>query len=100
MSTVALPCLVDPDDPHAVWVDWDAAYELHAPAWKDHTERAPERRVAERERLQREDAAVIARAEAQPVDADTSAVKDARRLYALGITGSARCCRPPTPAAP
>jgi len=89
MSSVALPCVVDPDNPHAIWIDWDAAYELHRPAWKDYTERAPERRAAERERLEREDAAVIARAEAQPVDADTSALTDVARLYALGITGSA-----------
>ncbi len=89
MPTVGVPCLVDPEDPHAIWIDWDAAYERHQPAWKDYTRLAPERRATERERLQREEAAVIARAEAQPVDADTSALTDVQRLYALGITGSA-----------
>jgi len=25
---------VDPDQPHEIWVDWDAAYDLHVPVWE------------------------------------------------------------------
>ncbi len=89
MSSVGLPCHVDPDDAHGLWIDWDAAYDLHEPAWKEHSAAAPERRSAERERLQHEDAAVVARANAQPVDADTAALREVSRLYGLGVTGSA-----------
>ena len=32
-SEVAIPCWVDPGKPHDIWVDWDAAYELHLPVW-------------------------------------------------------------------
>ncbi|HEX7133593.1 MAG TPA: hypothetical protein VF228_13540 [Iamia sp.] len=30
---VGVPCLVAPDDPTRLWLDWDAAYDLHVPAW-------------------------------------------------------------------
>jgi hypothetical protein len=33
-SEVAIPCWVDPAQPHDIWVDWDAAYELHVPVWE------------------------------------------------------------------
>ena len=33
-SEVAIPCWIDPDKPHDIWVDWDAAYELHVPIWE------------------------------------------------------------------
>jgi len=33
-SEVAIPCWVNPDQPHDLWVDWDAAYELHVPVWE------------------------------------------------------------------
>lgn len=33
-AEVPIPCHVDPGDPHALWVDWDAAYELHQPVWE------------------------------------------------------------------
>ena len=89
MPSVGMPCLVDPNDPHALWIDWDAGYELHEPAWEAHAAGAPERRVEENARLRRDEAAVIARAEAQPVDRDHSRLQDVQRLYALGVTSSA-----------
>lgn len=33
LATVGVPCLVDPADPTRLWLDWDAAYDLHVPAW-------------------------------------------------------------------
>lgn len=30
---VGVPCLVDPEDPGRLWLDWDAAYREHQPAW-------------------------------------------------------------------
>ncbi len=33
-SEAAIPCWIDPDKPHAIWVDWDAAYEQHVPIWE------------------------------------------------------------------
>ena len=89
MPTVGLPCFVDPDNPHKLWIDWDAGYELHETAWKEHTAAAPDRRAAAAERSKREEAAAIARAEAKPVDADTAALLDLQRLYGLGVTSSA-----------
>lgn len=32
-AEVGVPCLVSPDDPTRLWLDWDAAYDLHVPAW-------------------------------------------------------------------
>ena len=89
MATVGLPGFVDPGNPHNLWIDWDAGYELHETAWKEHTAAAPDRRAADDERLKREEAAVIARAQAEPVDADTAALRDLQRLYGLGVTSSA-----------
>jgi hypothetical protein len=89
MPTVGIPCFVDPDDPHNLWIDWDAGYELHEPAWKDHTAAAPERRAAEKERIQREDAAAVARADAEPVSPEIAAAQEAKRLYDLNKTMAA-----------
>jgi hypothetical protein len=33
MKAVGVPCFVNPSDPSEIWVDWDAAYEEHEPAW-------------------------------------------------------------------
>ena len=33
-SEVAIPCYVNPDRADDIWVDWDAAYELHEPVWE------------------------------------------------------------------
>lgn len=89
MSSVGMPCVVDPSDPHELWIDWDAGYEAHEPAWKAHTAAAPERRAEEKARLRRDEDAAIARAEAQPVDSAHARLQDIQRLYALGLTSSA-----------
>ncbi len=34
MKEVGVPCFVDPDDLGQLWIDWDAAYEAHVPAWE------------------------------------------------------------------
>lgn len=34
MPSVGVPCVVDPGDPGSLWIDWDAAYEEHVPAWE------------------------------------------------------------------
>ncbi len=31
---MAIPCFVSPDGADDIWVDWDAAYELHEPVWE------------------------------------------------------------------
>lgn len=33
LPAVGVPCRVDPEHPGDLWVDWDAAYEEHEPAW-------------------------------------------------------------------
>jgi hypothetical protein len=33
LAEVGVPCLVDPADRDHLWLDWDAAYDLHVPAW-------------------------------------------------------------------
>ena len=34
MPEVGVPCFVDPSDRAQLWIDWDAAYEEHVPAWE------------------------------------------------------------------
>jgi hypothetical protein len=34
MPETGVPCFVDPSDRTQLWVDWDAAYEEHVPAWE------------------------------------------------------------------
>ncbi len=34
MKDLGVPCLVDPSDPSKIWIDWDAAYDEHVPAWE------------------------------------------------------------------
>ena len=29
-----MPCVVNPADPSEIWIDWDAAYKEHEPAWE------------------------------------------------------------------
>ena len=41
-----MPGYVDPQDPTRLWIDWDAAYEEHMPAWDRKS--AVEREVARR----------------------------------------------------
>jgi hypothetical protein len=45
-NELGVPCLVDPEDRHRLWVDWDAAYEEHLPVWERIS--AVEREVAKR----------------------------------------------------
>jgi hypothetical protein len=33
-TEVPIPCYVNPDRVDDIWVDWDAAYELHEPVWE------------------------------------------------------------------
>lgn len=33
LKELGAPCLVDPEDPHRLWIDWDAAFDEHEPAW-------------------------------------------------------------------
>jgi hypothetical protein len=33
MKDVGVPCFVNPADPSDIWIDWDAAYAEHEPAW-------------------------------------------------------------------
>ena len=46
MAEVGVPGYVDPQDPTQLWIDWDAAYEEHVPAWDRKS--AVEREVARR----------------------------------------------------
>ena len=89
MPEVGIPCLVDPNDPHKLWIDWDAGYDLHEPAWQAHTAGAPDRRAEAKEDRRREDERAIARAEAAPKSPEVSALADVQRIYALGVTASA-----------
>lgn len=89
MPEVGIPCLVDPNNPQGLWIDWDAGYDLHGPAWQAHTSGAPARRAEVKEDRRREDEAVIARAEASPQPPDVTALRDVQRIYALGVTGAA-----------
>jgi hypothetical protein len=34
MKDVGVPCFVNPADPSEIWIDWDAAYKEHEPAWE------------------------------------------------------------------
>jgi hypothetical protein len=34
MPDVGVPVVVDPKDPSEIWIDWDAAYKEHIPAWE------------------------------------------------------------------
>ena len=34
MASVGVPVHVNPQDPEELWIDWDAAYKEHVPAWK------------------------------------------------------------------
>ncbi|MDZ5622038.1 hypothetical protein SFC88_14415 [Nocardioides sp. HM23] len=89
MPEVGIPCLVDPKNPHGLWIDWDAGYDLHEPAWQAHTAEAPARRAEAKEERRREDEVAVARAEVMPQPPDVSALRDVQRIYALGVTGSA-----------
>lgn len=89
LPDVGIPCFVDPKNPQELWIDWDAGYDLHGPAWQAHTAGAPARRADAKENRRREDEAVIARAEAKPQPPDVSALGDVQRMYALGVTASA-----------
>ena len=33
-SEVAIPCWINPEKPQDIWVDWDAAFELHEQVWE------------------------------------------------------------------
>jgi hypothetical protein len=46
LAQLGVPGYVDPQDPTRLWVDWDAAYEEHLPAWDRKS--AVEREVARR----------------------------------------------------
>jgi len=89
LPEVGMPCLVDPKNPQKLWIDWDAGYDLHGPAWQARTAGAPARRADAKEELRRQDEAVVARAEAMPKSPDVAALADVQRIYALGVTGSA-----------
>lgn len=47
MAKVGVPCVVDPSEPTELWIDWDAAYQEHVPAWERHAR--IKRGVAQRE---------------------------------------------------
>ncbi len=34
MPELGVPCLVDPSDRSQIWIDWDAAFDEHVPAWE------------------------------------------------------------------
>ena len=46
LKGVEIPCFVDPADPGAIWVDWDAGYTVHENAWRHKS--AVDRARAER----------------------------------------------------
>jgi hypothetical protein len=33
MPKLGVPCVVNPSDPAEIWIDWDAAFKEHEPAW-------------------------------------------------------------------
>jgi hypothetical protein len=47
MPKLGVPCLVNPANARELWVDWDAAYKEHIPAWEQ--EARVRREVARRE---------------------------------------------------
>ena len=53
MESVGLPVCVNPEDPHDLWIDWDAAYGEHVEAWKlkDRVDLAAARRGGSAEGL-------------------------------------------------
>jgi hypothetical protein len=34
LKEVGVPCVVHPDDPSQIWIDWDAAFKAHEPVWE------------------------------------------------------------------
>ncbi len=53
MESVGVPVHVNPDDPHDLWIDWDAAYDQHVEAWarKDRVDLAAARQGGSAEGL-------------------------------------------------
>ena len=53
MCPVGVPVHVNPEDPHDLWIDWDAAYKDHVVAWeqKDRVDLAVARRAGALEGL-------------------------------------------------
>ena len=49
LMKLGVPCFVNPGDPAELWIDWDAAYDAHEPAW-EHEARI-RRGVGERSNL-------------------------------------------------
>jgi hypothetical protein len=49
MPKLGVPCYVNPSDPAELWIDWDAAYEEHLPAWEQ--EARVRREIAKRDGL-------------------------------------------------
>jgi hypothetical protein len=47
MPRLGVPCVVDPADPAGIWIDWDAAYKEHVPAWEQ--EARVQREIARRD---------------------------------------------------
>ena len=47
MSRVGVPCFVNPGNALEIWIDWDAAYKEHVPAWEQ--EARLRREVAKRD---------------------------------------------------
>jgi hypothetical protein len=47
MPQLGVPCHVNPGNAHEIWIDWDAAYKEHIPAWEQ--EARVRREVAKRE---------------------------------------------------
>jgi hypothetical protein len=49
MPKLGVPCYVNPRDPAELWIDWDAAYREHLPAWEQ--EARVRREIAKRDGL-------------------------------------------------
>lgn len=74
-----IPCRVDPKDGSRVWIDWDAAYDLHVDAWNRGV-------PARKEPVRAEPAppAPVVAASEPEHDAYIAAAKDAERIYMTG----------------
>jgi hypothetical protein len=49
MPKLGVPCYVNPSNPAELWIDWDAAYREHVPAWEQ--EARVRREIAKRDGL-------------------------------------------------
>ena len=92
MRDLGVPCLVNPADPSEIWIDWDAAYDEHAPAWERE---ARVRREVERRKGGLDGALAAAQ---QPARGQAPAEDEELRRTRERKSADARRCGGPRPA--